>query len=192
MGIVLGCVARWMRVALLKCLKFHFLSGIGFYALKWLSGTFYRERGGGASYIILPSASRFEAWIRVGYLHIPSQWVTIASCRREIQNSGAHCPMLMTPVMFPKPIPSPPNPCHAVTLTVLRYRHHTVAFVQSAGKIYDSEPCDIGMDLPLSSNVRVSSLNVNCIQDGGGTRWRHKPEGCGFDSRWCHWKFSLT
>ena len=145
--------------------------------------------GGGASYIILPSASRFEAWIRVGYLHIPSQWVTIASCRREIQNSGAHCPMLMTPVMFPKPIPSPPNPCHAVTLTVLQYRHHTVAFVQSAGKIYDSEPCDIGMDLPLSSNVRVSSLNVNCIQDGGGTRWRHKPEGCGFDSRWCHWNF---
>jgi len=21
---------------------------------------------------------------------------------------------------------------------------------------------------------------------------RYKPEGCGFDSRWCHWIFSLT
>jgi hypothetical protein len=21
---------------------------------------------------------------------------------------------------------------------------------------------------------------------------RYKPEGRGFDSRWCHWKFSLT
>jgi len=21
---------------------------------------------------------------------------------------------------------------------------------------------------------------------------RHKSEGCGFDSRWCHWNFSLT
>ena len=21
---------------------------------------------------------------------------------------------------------------------------------------------------------------------------RYKPEGCGFDSRWCHWNFSLT
>jgi len=21
---------------------------------------------------------------------------------------------------------------------------------------------------------------------------RYEPEGCGFDSRWCHWKFSLT
>jgi len=21
---------------------------------------------------------------------------------------------------------------------------------------------------------------------------RHKPEGRGFDSRWCHWNFSLT
>ena len=21
---------------------------------------------------------------------------------------------------------------------------------------------------------------------------RFKPEGCGFDSRWCHWSFSLT
>jgi len=21
---------------------------------------------------------------------------------------------------------------------------------------------------------------------------RYKPEGCGFDSRWCHWKFLLT
>ena len=20
----------------------------------------------------------------------------------------------------------------------------------------------------------------------------YKPEGCGFDSRWCHWNFSLT
>jgi len=20
---------------------------------------------------------------------------------------------------------------------------------------------------------------------------RYKPEGCGFDSRWCHWNFSL-
>jgi hypothetical protein len=25
-----------------------------------------------------------------------------------------------------------------------------------------------------------------------GTRWRYKPEGCGFDSRWYHWNFSLT
>jgi hypothetical protein len=23
-------------------------------------------------------------------------------------------------------------------------------------------------------------------------RLRHKPEGRGFDSRWCHWNFSLT
>ena len=21
---------------------------------------------------------------------------------------------------------------------------------------------------------------------------RYKPEGCGFDSRWCHWNFSVT
>jgi len=21
---------------------------------------------------------------------------------------------------------------------------------------------------------------------------RHKPEGCGFDSQWCHWNFLLT
>jgi hypothetical protein len=21
---------------------------------------------------------------------------------------------------------------------------------------------------------------------------RYKPEGCAFDSRWCHWNFSLT
>jgi hypothetical protein len=21
---------------------------------------------------------------------------------------------------------------------------------------------------------------------------RYKPEGCGIDSRWCHWNFSLT
>jgi hypothetical protein len=21
---------------------------------------------------------------------------------------------------------------------------------------------------------------------------RYKPEGCGFDSRWCHWNFLLT
>jgi hypothetical protein len=21
---------------------------------------------------------------------------------------------------------------------------------------------------------------------------RYKPEGCGFDFRWCHWNFSLT
>jgi hypothetical protein len=21
---------------------------------------------------------------------------------------------------------------------------------------------------------------------------RYKPEGCGFDSRWCHWNFSFT
>jgi hypothetical protein len=21
---------------------------------------------------------------------------------------------------------------------------------------------------------------------------RYKPDGCGFDSRWCHWNFSLT
>ena len=21
---------------------------------------------------------------------------------------------------------------------------------------------------------------------------RYNPEGCGFDSRWCHWNFSLT
>ena len=66
---------------------------------------------GGVSYIILPSASRFEAWIHVGYLHIPWKWMTIASCKREIQNSGAHCPMLMTPVMFPKPNPTPPVSC---------------------------------------------------------------------------------
>jgi len=26
----------------------------------------------------------------------------------------------------------------------------------------------------------------------GGTRWRYKPEGRGFDSRWCHWNISLT
>jgi len=26
---------------------------------------------------------------------------------------------------------------------------------------------------------------------GGAVGWGYKPEGCGFDSRWCHWNFSL-
>ena len=39
------------------------------------------------------------------------------------------------------------------------------------------------------------SLSVNYYLSyvlGWGIRWRYKPEGRGFDSRWCLWNFSLT
>jgi len=33
-------------------------------------------------------------------------------------------------------------------------------------------------------------LNLKLVQQIKGAR--HKSEGRGFDSRWCHWNFSLT
>jgi len=27
---------------------------------------------------------------------------------------------------------------------------------------------------------------------GGAVGWVYKPESCRFNSRWCHWNFSLT
>ena len=107
--------------------------------------------------------------------------------------------------MFPKPIPSPRNPCHAVTLTEYSgidntrsantpVRNKELRLCSPQGKYtIVSRATSPYMDLPLSSNVTVSSLKVNCIQDAEeGTWWRHKPEGRGLDSRWFHWKFGLT
>ena len=36
----------------------------------------------------------------------------------------------------------------------------------------------------------VSTVTVGDI--GKPTREHYNPEGCGFDSRWCHWNFSLA
>ena len=41
---------------------------------------------------------------------------------------------------------------------------------------------------------RISGYNFVTVQAGGGLveALRYKPEGRKFDSRWCHWNFSLT
>jgi hypothetical protein len=46
---------------------------------------------------------------------------------------------------------------------------------------------------------KVRNGNMQLLYLASGTQWRsclmalfYKPEGRGFDSRWCHWKFPLT
>jgi hypothetical protein len=43
--------------------------------------------------------------------------------------------------------------------------------------------------------VNVSVLTNSLVRDRGGVvvrALRYKPTGRGFDSRWCHWNFSVT
>jgi hypothetical protein len=44
-------------------------------------------------------------------------------------------------------------------------------------------------------HIATSELDLPHMGSRGGAvveALRYKPEGCGFDSRWCHWIFSLT
>ena len=43
---------------------------------------------------------------------------------------------------------------------------------------------------PVVSNLMCIFLNLEVAQLVEALRY--KPEGRGFDSRWCHWNFSLT
>ena len=51
------------------------------------------------------------------------------------------------------------------------------------------------------TNKKQTRLRIFAFYEDGGRghavaqlfeALRYKPEGCGFDSRWCHWNFSLT
>ena len=60
--------------------------------------------------------------------------------------------------------------------------------------ICSSEPriSQIGCAISIHWRVRLGSArmeNVNkfIYSNTAGTRWRYKPVGSGFDSRWCHW-----
>jgi len=71
------------------------------------------------------------------------------------------------------------------------------------------------LDTPVCSTVRMTKINAsthferrqipvvtvfqgNVMKNLGHAvaqlveALTYKPEGCGFDSRWCHWNFSLT
>lgn len=60
MGIVLGCVARY-EGSPAEMPQIPFLAWYWFLGFEVASWHVIRRRGGGASYMILPSASRFEA-----------------------------------------------------------------------------------------------------------------------------------
>jgi hypothetical protein len=78
------------------------------------------------------------------------------------------------------------------------------------GTVWLFASCPVHRDLPSTchpvSEYSVPWLGVHiCFKFGGGLTLkegyavaqlvealRYKPEGRGFDSRWCHWNFSLT
>ena len=66
---------------------------------------------------------------------------------------------------------------------------------------YDSLQEMIHMDpVCFKSSAHKSSMNLSWSHDKNGGHavvqlveaLRYKPEGRGYDSRWCHWNFSLT
>jgi len=46
------------------------------------------------------------------------------------------------------------------------------------------------MKVVFCRRLNTSVINQKQLHMAGSLG--HKPEGCGFDSRWCHWNFSLT
>jgi hypothetical protein len=70
-------------------------------------------------------------------------------------------------------------------------RYLDVAIFDTYFVRYRHRPCDSQEPYQVSIN-KFLVLYFDRVRTELVEALRYKPEGCGFDSPWCHWNFSLT